>query len=230
MVGAHLGGPAERREVVRPDQRVTAQAHPFQIEGRLHVPGVAAGEGVGDRTVVHRVAVAARHRREAGMEVRLGHDGLADHDGAAAQLGHRPAQVDHVEPVAGASKVIDLAPGVHPGIGAPGTGQLDRAGPGLARGLRSGSRPPWSRPGWRRSPGSRCRRRPPSCAPGPDPGRRHPRAPDPSRARRCPRVGRRPPGAGRTGSSVNAGTDRRRGVRPARCGPWGRCPRGAVPA
>ena len=173
LVRAHLGAATERREVVRADERVAAQAH--ALAGRAAVSTcqvVPARNGFGHRPVEHGVAVATRPRPRSGRRSRRRPPSAStDHDRATAQLGHRPAQVDQVEPVGRGVEADHLTPGVHPGVGATGAGQLDRTTQHPLERVAQRARRRWSRPGWRRSRGSRTRRRPPSCAPATTGGR-----------------------------------------------------------
>ena len=129
LIGAGAGlAPAEGAEVVGAQQDVGRRRHGAQVQRIAYVPGGRVQQGVGRGSVPHQVAVAAGRRRAAGVEL-VGHRGGREHDDGGCHLAvEGPGQP---EPVEGDGRQVDvdhLAPRMHPGVGAAGTGQHRRFG------------------------------------------------------------------------------------------------------
>ena len=106
-----------------PDERVGAELHrlPPQLAG--HPPGVAGQERVGDGPVHDRVPVGPPLGRAAGVEAAGDDLARADDDLGGQHPVHRLLQPPGVD-TGVAGQADDLAPGVDPGVGPPGAGQL----------------------------------------------------------------------------------------------------------
>ena len=210
--GSSVGAPSGRRQndekSCSPISGSQAELHRPQVERLGDVPGsVRPSSGFGDGRVPDVVAVVPPRRREPGVEVRRRAHSRGAHGDAGPHswLSRRARAARSV--AAGRSPRHDLAPGVHAGVGAPGAGELDRAG-ATHRGDRRGERRP-------------CTVRTPAFGgepvePAPVVGH------DETSPPRC-----------RTGSildvvrRLDAATGRCDELRPVRCAPSGRCRPGA---
>ena len=192
--------PAERTEVVAAEQHVGGRAHGHEVERVADVPGDAGQQRVGRRARSRPGSGRCGRGRAASVEVVADRLGPAHHhlggQLAVEGAGEAGAVVGDGREV----DVDDLAPRVHPGVGAPGAGERAAVrsggpcarGPGAARRPRSGPR------AGRRSRGRRHRRR------------RRGASSAAWQRRRCPVLRPR--------------------ARRTRCAPSARCHPGAVPA
>ena len=124
-----------------------------------HEPRPAGEQRVGCRRVPDVVAVLAASGPRTGRRSRsAAHSACAHGDGRRTQLVQPPGEVVEV----GVGRQVarhDLAPGVDAGVGAPGTGQLDRLAHDRRDRVRQSRRSPCARRGSTRTRGTAPRRR-----------------------------------------------------------------------